>query len=274
MRSDYLRRIRAALMLMTLCGIALMAAYGTAHADGSPQVTTDKSDYTPGSTAIITGSSFAANETVILQVSHLYDLDFPGDGHDPWLVVADANGNFETNWYVVPRFRNGPIVAAYRRWPERHSRRRFSDSFGIPPTITSPPQPVAVCADSSATFTVVVADPESVTYLWQYTSDNGINWLPAPITGPYGASFTLSPNVTGQNGYLYQVKVTDIFNGASTISDSVLLTVTTPVAITSQPSSQAVCVGSRLSSRSPPPAPVLAINGSKAPSRWGRTVPL
>ena len=64
-------------------------------------MTTDQSDYQPGSTALISGSGFWANELVTLQVAHV-DGTTGGEGHDPWTVLADGNGNFTTTWYVDP----------------------------------------------------------------------------------------------------------------------------------------------------------------------------
>ena len=73
-------------------------------------VTTDLSDYPPGSTAIISGSNFEAGETVELQVLHTDDIPNTGDGHEPWQIVeggegdldGETDGNFQTEWYVNP----------------------------------------------------------------------------------------------------------------------------------------------------------------------------
>lgn len=64
-------------------------------------VTTDASDYPPGSTVLISGSGFASDETVELQVSNITDSADAGPEHDPWQVTADENGNFQTTWYVT-----------------------------------------------------------------------------------------------------------------------------------------------------------------------------
>ncbi|HSV11820.1 MAG TPA: hypothetical protein VLI68_13685, partial [Hanamia sp.] len=61
----------------------------------SATITTDKADYPPGSTVIITGAGFQAGETVTLQVIHYNTI---GDNdtsaaHQPFTTIADANGN-------------------------------------------------------------------------------------------------------------------------------------------------------------------------------------
>lgn len=73
-------------------------------------VTTDKDDYPPGATAIITGENFELGETIELQVLHTDGIPNTGDGHKPWQITDGGqgdldgvvDGNFETTWYVNP----------------------------------------------------------------------------------------------------------------------------------------------------------------------------
>jgi hypothetical protein len=90
----------------------------------TPTVTTDLSDYAPGSTATITAGGFAAGSTVKLEVEHatgagadnvwgtpddVLDTD-TGEGHEPWYVTdggagdldGQVNGSVTTSWYVNP----------------------------------------------------------------------------------------------------------------------------------------------------------------------------
>ncbi|PZW92133.1 hypothetical protein DFS28_112145 [Pseudomonas sp. 478] len=90
----------------------------------TPTVTTNLSDYAPGSTATITASGFAAGSTVKLDVEHatgagadnlwgtpddVLDTD-TGEGHEPWYVTdggagdldGQVNGSVTTSWYVNP----------------------------------------------------------------------------------------------------------------------------------------------------------------------------
>ncbi|HTK20660.1 MAG TPA: MBG domain-containing protein [Mucilaginibacter sp.] len=78
-------------------------SFFSAKAFSQATVQTDKPDYPPGSTVYITGSGFAANEPVTLQVLHVGgddDDDLTSTAHQPWTVTADANGNISTTWYV------------------------------------------------------------------------------------------------------------------------------------------------------------------------------
>src|SRR5262245_49718066 len=73
-------------------------------------VTTDKLDYTPGSTALITATGYQVGEAVKFQVLHTDGTPNTGNGHLPWTVIDGgagdldgvANGNVKTSWYVDP----------------------------------------------------------------------------------------------------------------------------------------------------------------------------
>src|SRR5512146_2609728 len=69
---------------------AAMCVLGDARAEGDASVTTDATDYAPGTTAYVTGAGFEAGETVTCEVAH---TDGTGD-HDPWDVTADDGGAF------------------------------------------------------------------------------------------------------------------------------------------------------------------------------------
>src|ERR1043166_4327906 len=88
------------LFALTLLALALLAARSLCAAT----LTSDKADYPPGSIVTLTGSGFAPGEGVTLQVVHddpLADNDNDtSTAHDPWQVVADADGAFVTTWLV------------------------------------------------------------------------------------------------------------------------------------------------------------------------------
>src|SRR6185503_13106067 len=74
----------------------LILAQGAA---GAATVVTDKEDYPPYSVVYITGAGFQAGETVSNQVVQIAGPD-AGAAYEPWGVVADTNGGFETEWLV------------------------------------------------------------------------------------------------------------------------------------------------------------------------------
>src|SRR5262245_20501981 len=65
-------------------------------------VATDQSDYAPGEVAKITGSGFHPYEKVTLRVTYISGGIENGEGHEPWQITADENGNFVDTWFVDP----------------------------------------------------------------------------------------------------------------------------------------------------------------------------
>ena len=63
-------------------------------------ITTDQEDYQPYTYVYITGTGYAPGETVNMIVVQLSPNPA---SYEPWDVVADANGNFETSWGTTPR---------------------------------------------------------------------------------------------------------------------------------------------------------------------------
>src|SRR5439155_21814059 len=84
-------------LLLLLCPLLLLLC-ASAWAQTGPTVTTDQSDYPPGSTAQITGSGFHASETVTLQVVHTDGTAEGGAGHEYWTVSIDVYGSINASW--------------------------------------------------------------------------------------------------------------------------------------------------------------------------------
>src|SRR6266850_1394374 len=83
-------------------GVVLLAFGATATTVFAQSVTTDQSDYPPGSTVYITGAGFAPGETVQCQVLHIPDSgdNNTSTAHQPWTTTADDSGNISTTWDV------------------------------------------------------------------------------------------------------------------------------------------------------------------------------
>jgi hypothetical protein len=72
-------------------------AQGTESPNDEPTLTTDREDYAPYTYVYFTGTGFQPGETVNMIV---VETDPDPQSFQPWDVVADANGNFQTSWYV------------------------------------------------------------------------------------------------------------------------------------------------------------------------------
>src|SRR5438874_7764219 len=73
------------------------AAAHNSELPNSATLTTDRQDYPPYSYVYFHGSGFQPGETVDMLV---VETDPVQQSFDPWSVVADANGEFDTSWFV------------------------------------------------------------------------------------------------------------------------------------------------------------------------------
>jgi len=74
-----------------------------------PTLTTDQEDYPPYSYVYFTGTGFQPGESVNMIV---VELDPVQQSFEPWDVVADENGNFQTSWYIFSEDLRGATMQA------------------------------------------------------------------------------------------------------------------------------------------------------------------
>ncbi len=112
-------------------------------------------------------------------------------------------------------------------------------------TILTQPVPQTVTPGTVVHFIVEAEGNEPLTYQWQYSKDNGANWVSVTANSGKQADYILTAQLR-HNGYLYRCVITDA-DGNEEISDEVRLTVAEEEAlrITAQPSDTTVSVGSR-----------------------------
>jgi PKD repeat protein len=100
--------------------------------------------------------------------------------------------------------------------------------------ITTPPANQSDTAGHSATFSVSASGTPALSYQWQDSTIGGAGW--ADVAGATGRTYTFT-TATAQNGWKFRcVASTGCFSPA--VSAAAVLTVCTPPAIVSQPSSQ------------------------------------
>ncbi len=91
---------RSVAVIITLSALAFLGSAFATPANAA-EVFTDKLDYPPGDNVIITGIDFNTSETVTVRITHLDGGTPATSDYDPWDVIANSFGNFETIW-VVP----------------------------------------------------------------------------------------------------------------------------------------------------------------------------
>ena len=90
--TQFLKRIRCTFIVLT--GLLLLLSMQLS----AQTVTTNKTDYLPGETVLITGSGWTAGETVNLVIEHQIFTEHP----DEYLTaVANTNGTISNNEYVI-----------------------------------------------------------------------------------------------------------------------------------------------------------------------------
>src|SRR6059058_3546386 len=78
-------------------GASRAASANQSELPNEATLTTDQEDYQPYTYVYMTGTGFSPGETVNMIVLEL--APNPA-AFEPWDVIADANGNFETSWYI------------------------------------------------------------------------------------------------------------------------------------------------------------------------------
>ncbi|MGZ3991275.1 MAG: beta strand repeat-containing protein, partial [Flavisolibacter sp.] len=241
------------LLGMTL-GVVLLSLISSFAQGQTATIQTDKLDYPPGSTVIITGTGFQAGEQVQLQVLH---LDTNGDNdtssaHQPWMVTADASGNVSATW-IVPLDQDelGATLklTAVGQTSGLHAEWTFTDNV-TSVTITSPTtsSPISVPAGCN------------VTVNYSYTGTNGgsngsstINiksgtTIIATGTGPgdkgggTGSVVITIPTNTAPGAYTVEVIVNQ--NGSITATQSNAINVTSALTTANAGLDQTVCSSS------------------------------
>ena len=150
-------------------------------------VTTDKLDYAPGETAVISGTGWQAGETV--------DVILHEDPHTiterRQTATADANGNFRANYLVEARDLNVTfIIGAKGITSGRTAQTTFTDAQ-VQNVTVGPQSPNPLPSGGAATYLVTVnfngnnANP--------CTANLTLNQL-TPPTWPVGATISFSPS--------------------------------------------------------------------------------
>lgn len=120
-------------------------------------------------------------------------------------------------------------------------------AFDLPPTPAFTVQPVntSICLGSNGTISVT-ATGYNLSYVWQVSVDGGATWnnvIPAATT----ATLTLNAVTAGMNNNRYRTIITGGCANTSVTSSVVILSITNPTTISSQPTNSTLCAGGNAS---------------------------
>jgi hypothetical protein len=87
--------------LTILAVLSSALVHGSLATQTAPRVATDENDYSPGSSACISGAGFQPGEAVRLQILRIDVDDNDCPEHQPWQVRADKRGQFDVPWLVT-----------------------------------------------------------------------------------------------------------------------------------------------------------------------------
>ena len=91
-RLQYMKFILLLLLLSSSC---------TLIRGQSVSLTTNKSNYTPGETVIITGKGWKHLDSVQITLTHIDPLPNPLHTHNPWFVIPAGSGAIHSEWLVT-----------------------------------------------------------------------------------------------------------------------------------------------------------------------------
>jgi Metallo-peptidase family M12B Reprolysin-like/Secretion system C-terminal sorting domain len=119
-------------------------------------------------------------------------------------------------------------------------------TVNTPPAISAQPVPSTVCSGQNTSFTVG-ASGTGITYQWQVSTNGCASFTNlangAPYSGVTTATLSITGATTGINNNSYRCIINGTCPGTAT-SNCTLLTVNTPVSLTSQPANAVLCAGS------------------------------
>ena len=181
-------------LLFTLVVLAMVLSLATwVQADAVPTVWTDKVDYSPGETVIITGSGFDTNIEMMVRVTRPDNSVITGDGSgSPGsdTVTTDSMGGF-TYYYILDGI-EGLYTVEILCGDNVQATTTFTDSK---PLFTATIDPISASPYQTRQYTITITDDDS--------DPPGNKLGSAIITIPTGFTSVSIENVTASDGKIW-----------------------------------------------------------------------
>lgn len=116
-----------------------------------------------------------------------------------------------------------------------------------PPTITTSPANVTICAGANASFSVVAAGiPAPNIYQWQVSTDAGVTWTNLTTGGSFTPTFTITGATTALNNNRYRCIVTNSCGQTVTSGVATLVVNAVPVVSVNSLNGVRICLSDTL----------------------------
>ncbi len=190
--------------------------------NNGPTLTTDREDYPPFSYVYFHGTGFEPGETVQMIVA---ETDPVQQSFEPWEVVADANGDFDTSWYFFSQDFNGAsfLATATGETSQLTASVTFTDAHsanGDGTMTVSPAQAVSGSTGNSFTFS--------------FRTENGDFRSGSYVTMVVPAGWTAPQTSTPSNpGYVSVALVGGTSAGPPSVTGAGPWTITVPITLNS-----------------------------------------
>jgi hypothetical protein len=177
---------------------------GTVHTPDVGQVA--------GRPVVIVARGFVPGESVDLQVTHAGGTAEPGMGHDPWTVVAGADGTFVTTWVINPPDDQSEVFAVTARG--RFSGTTSSATFDRMAAVSTDRFAYAPDEDATIAGTGFLSGEGVILQVQRSGAAADESTSPAPWTvtadeaGSIASSWSVSPDTTNGTDTILTAKGT------------------------------------------------------------------
>ncbi|HRX92871.1 MAG TPA: T9SS type A sorting domain-containing protein, partial [Chitinophagaceae bacterium] len=206
----------------------------TINAGSGPSITTQ-----PASQTVCEGG----NASFSVVSSGTYQWQLSTDGGSNWSNISGATSTSYSITGVTTALNGNQYRCIVSGQCGSTTSNAATLTVNVPPAITADPAGLSLCSGSGAMFSVT-ATGSGLTYQWQISTDGGSNY--SNIPGETASTYSIAATTTGENGNMYRCVVTGSCPPSVT-SAAALLSVSSDITITGNPTNKTICEGTNTS---------------------------
>ncbi|HMU46316.1 MAG TPA: zinc-dependent metalloprotease family protein [Chitinophagaceae bacterium] len=200
----------------------------TINPGAGPAITTQ-----PANQTVCSGS----NATFSVVSTGTYQWQLSTNGGTSWSDIGGATSTSYTVTGATPAMSGNQYRCIVTGQCGSTTSSAATLTVNTAPSITAQPQNLALCSGSAASFSVT-ATGSGLTYQWQVSTDGGTTYN--DIAGANAATYNIASTTVGMNNNRYRCVVSGACPPAAT-SNAAILTVSSSITITSNPSNSTIC---------------------------------